>query len=206
MKERIRNTLLSGPFAATAAASFSLLAVLVVAWSLRHALVSPKTPWPPAPVWHGTGVLHSVDGAAYPLYLKLRFARKHEGLTPTSGKSNLIGTAAMCTPEKKRYDLEVTGSIDAWWAQNGKNVILYLRTERDAEPKLYFLLYGSWRGPELVLEDRGTLAGSFNRAGTAPISPPAPPGSAKNSEIILQYGDKNLWEAACPESPENGAR
>jgi hypothetical protein len=204
MKEQNRNRLPSGRSAGIAAVSSSLIVVLLVALSLRHAFVNPKTPWTPAPVWRGTGVLHSVDGAAYPLYLKLRFERKHEGL-PTSGKTNLIGTATVCTPQKNRYDLDVTGSVDAWWAQNGKNVILYLRTERDSNPKLYFLLYGSWRGPELVLEDRGTLANSFNPDGTARIAPQTHPHAAKNSEIILQHGDKSVLDAACPEGPEYGS-
>ena len=103
----------------------TVLILLLGVASLRHWLVNPKIPWEPAPAWHGTGVLQSAGGAKYPLYLKVRFERKHQGLEPTSGKTNLIGTATICTPQKIRFDLDVSGTVDAWWPEDGKNVVLY---------------------------------------------------------------------------------
>jgi hypothetical protein len=169
---------------------------------LRHRLAraAPNT-WPLAPVWQGSGVLHAENGCAYPLYLKLRFERKHEGSGPADGKTNLIGSASLCTAQKIPVDLEISGSLDGWWLEDGKPVTLYFRTERNSNPKLFFLLYGSWRGTELVLEDRGTLA-YFFKASTGTKNrlklPPPPP---QNTQITLHYGEKDEFEALCPSPP-----
>jgi hypothetical protein len=129
---------------------------------LRYRLVRvTRNSWPPAPVWQGTGVPHAANGSAYPLYVKLRFERKHEGSGPAEGKSNLIGTASRCPSPTTPLDVDIFGSLDALWLENGKPVTLYFRTERNSKPRLFFLLYGSRQGTELVLEDRGTLAYSF---------------------------------------------
>ena|ERR1700676_1461704 len=72
--------------------------LITVPLFLRHRLArATSNSWPPAPVWQGTGVLHGANGSAYPLYLKLRFERKHEGSGPADGKTNLIGTASLGT-------------------------------------------------------------------------------------------------------------
>jgi len=164
---------------------------------LRHRLArAASNSWPPAPVWRGSGILHAANGSAYPLYVKLRFERKHEGSGPADGKTNLIGTASLCTGEKSALDLEISGSLDAWWLENGKAVILYFRTERNS-PKLFFLLYGSWQGTELVLEDRGTLA-YFFKAATDTHSRLKPSATPKNTQITLHYGEKDQFEALCP--------
>jgi hypothetical protein len=178
---------------ATLVAFFLLITVPLF---LRHRLArATRNSWPPAPVWQGSGVLHAANGSAYPLYLKLRFERKHEGSGPAHGKTNLIGTASLCTAQKTPVDLEISGSLDAWWLENGKAVTLYFRTERNSNPKLFFLLYGSWQGTELVLEDRGTLA-YFFKASTDTKNQLKPP--SKNTQITLHYGEKNEFEAFCP--------
>jgi hypothetical protein len=165
---------------------------------LRHRLprAAPST-WPPAPVWQGSGVLHAANGSAYPLYLKLRFERKHQGSGPADGKTNLIGTASLCNAQKTPVDLDISGSLEAWWLENGKAVTLYFRTERNSNPKLFFLLYGSWQGTELVLEDRGTLA-YFFKASTDAKNRLKPPTLPNNTQITLHYGEKNEFETLCP--------
>jgi hypothetical protein len=131
------------------------------------------------------------------LYLKLRFERKHEGSGPADGKTNLIGTASLCTAQKTPVGLDISGSLDAWWFENGKPVTLYFRTGRNSNPKLFFLLYGSWQGTELLLEDRGTLAYFFdaNASGKSPLRPAT---TSRNTEITLHYGKKDEFEALCP--------
>jgi hypothetical protein len=164
---------------------------------LRHRLSrAARNTWPPAPVWQGSGVLHAANGSAYPLYLKVRFERKHDGSGPADGKTNLIGRASLCTAQKTPIDLEISGSFDGWWLENGKAVTLYFRTERNSSPKLFFLLYGSWQGTELVLEDRGTLAYFFKTSSDK--SRPKLPTTHKNTQITLHYGEKNEFEPLCP--------
>jgi hypothetical protein len=76
-------------------------------------------------------------------------------------------------------------------------VTLYFRTERNSNSKLFFLLYGWWQGTELVLEDRGTLA-HFFKISAENSSPLRPPGTPKNAQITLHYGEKDQFEALCP--------
>jgi hypothetical protein len=148
-------------------------------------------------VWQGTSVLQTENGATHPFYLKVRFERKHEGSGPADGKTNLIGIASLCTENKVPLELDISGLLDAWWLENGKAVTLYFRTERTSNPKLFFLLYGSWQGTELVLEDRGTLAHFFKASGDMK-NRPTPPGKAGNTRITLHYGKKDEFEALCP--------
>lgn len=187
------------PFQIAAGFAASLTFILLTTAPLLLRYRSARTPhtWPRAPVWQGNGVLQAANGSTFPLYVKLRFERKHGGAGPTDGKTNLIGTASLCTVQKSPLDLDISGSLDAWWLENGKAVTLYLRTERNSSPRLSFLLYGSWQGTELVLEDRGTLAYFFN-AGTDMKNWQRPPAKVKNAQITLRYGEKDEFEALCP--------
>ena len=176
---------------------FALAAVLALHQGLFN---RPLRSSAPSPVWHGNGFLRTGNSAGYPLFLKIRFEHKHGGNGFTDGKTNLIGTATICS-DSRPLDLEVSGTLDAWFAQNGKNVKLYLRTEKTVNPRLFFLLYGAWRGTDLVLEDRGTIVNLFNskksekelRASTL---------HGENSEITLHYGEKSEFDAFCPAPAE----
>ncbi len=193
-----------------AALAFFILFVSFVLF-VRARLVDSRTrSYTPAPVWHGLGLLNTAAAARYPLFLKIRFERKHQGAGPTEGKTNLIGTAQLCLPQQPPIDLEVAGALNSWFVENGKEVTLYLRTERNTNPKLFFLLYGSWQGSQLLLEDRGTLASFFaggrssNQEHPKKASPSAAPPLSPiygNSEIILHYAEKAEFDAVCPTSP-----
>ena len=76
-------------------------------------------------------------------------------------------------------------------------MILYFRTERNSNPRLFFLLYGSWQGTKLVLEDRGTLA-YFFRTGTDMESGLRAKTTLANTQITLHYAEKDEFEAFCP--------
>jgi len=187
---------------ATWIATFIALFLLItVPLLLRHSLPRvTRHSWPPAPVWQGSGVLHAANGSSDPFYVKLRFERKHEGSGPTDGKTNLIGTASLCTVQNTAVALDISGSLDAWWLENGKSVTLYFRTQRNSTPKLFFLLYGSWQGTELVLEDRGTLAYFFKRS--TDVTRLNPPSKLKNTQITLHYGEKDRFETLCPSATQ----
>jgi hypothetical protein len=185
------------PIAAWSVTLVAFFLLITVPLLLRHRLSrAARNTWPPAPVWQGSGVLHAANGSAYPLYLKVRFERKHDGSGPADGKANLIGTASLCTAQKTPIDLDISGSLDGWWLENGKAVTLYFRTEQNSSPKLFFLLYGSWQGTELVLEDRGTLA-YFFKTSTDKKSQRKPSTTHKNTQITLHYGEKNEFEPLC---------
>ena len=174
-----------------------MLALLLV---LRHRLVTPKLPRTPAPVWHGSGILRAPSGSTYPLYLKLRFERKHRGAAPTDGRTNLIGTAELCTMDGASYDLEVSGALDARRAQNGKPVVLYPRTEPNSGVKRFFVLYGSWQGASLVLADRGSFARFLATAPSAANPSRSTPPANYASDVSVPYGDKAVFDTMCPAS------
>jgi hypothetical protein len=178
--------------------TFFLLITAPLFFRYHFARVAHNT-WPPAPMWQGNGVLRGANGSAFPLFVKLRFERKHDGAGPTDGKTNLVGTASLCTAQKIPLHLDISGSLNAWWLENGKVVTLYFRTERNSNPKLFFLLYGSWQGTELVLEDRGSLAYFFT-ADSDMKTRLRPPATVKNAQITLRYGQKEEFEALCPSS------
>ena len=186
--------------------AYSVLAVLMLcafALVLRSGLFStPKRSAVLSPVWHGTGLLHSAGAATYPLFLKIRFERKHEGNGLTASKTNLIGTATICSAGQP-VDLELSGTLDAWFAQNGKDVIIYLRTEKSADPKRFFLLYGSWQGADMVLEDRGTIMYFLHPEETEREVSSRSPHQRENSEVVLHYGEKPEFDRLCPQRAGN---
>jgi hypothetical protein len=115
----------------------------------------------------------------------------------------LIGTATLCESKLGSVDLDVSGTLDAWFVENGKQVILYLRTERKTNPKLFFLLYGSWQGSALLLEDRGTFGylldgNAFAAAGRAAVWPQTRASRRINSEITLHYAERDEFDNSCP--------
>jgi hypothetical protein len=116
--------------------------------------------WTPALTWHGIGTLHSSSGANYPIFMELTVAMP-EGRRGGDGK-DLQGSAKICTPQGEVYPLNVTGYFKrAWLTMEGKPVTFYLRSRKDAEPKLSLTLVGQWSGPELQLEDKGNFAMTF---------------------------------------------
>jgi hypothetical protein len=139
------------------------LLVLLNPWSLRMG-----GRWTPALTWHGVGALHSSTGATYGFYMELwpYMSRGRGGYS--GGHQNMQGTAKICTPQGGMYPMTVSGYLkNAWLDADGKPITFYLRSLKDAPTKLNIDLYGSWRGQELVLEDKGNLAMSFSADGNA---------------------------------------
>ena len=138
------------------------LLLLLNPWSLHMG-----KRWTPALAWHGVGKLHSTTGASYGLYMELYPNLERGGRGAHSSRKNLEGTAKICTPEGDVYRMTVDGHVDAWLDADKKPLTLYMRSLKDAQPKLRADLYGSWQGEELVLDDRGSMAMSFAVDGKA---------------------------------------
>jgi len=150
----------------------------------------------PALTWHGYGRMHSSTGANYGLYLNLGFDMPR-GRGGMGRPDNLRGSAMLCTQQGALYKFEVSGREDAWFDTDGKKLDLFLRTPKDAGEKLRFDLFGGWKGTELVLEDKGNLAISFNADGTAKgfaIGPNAP---KEETRVTLQYGKQEAFDELC---------
>lgn len=137
------------------------LLLLLNPWSLHMG-----RRWTPALTWHGVGQLHSSTGASYGLFVELYPHLEHSRRGPSSRK-NVEGRAKICTPQGQVYALSVDGYLDAWLDADRKPLTLYLRSLKDAKPKLRADFHGSWQGEELVLDDKGSLAMSFAADGNA---------------------------------------
>jgi hypothetical protein len=169
--------------------------LLLNPWSLRMG-----GRWTPALTWHGVGKLHSTTGATYGLFMELspNLARGRRG--GHGSRQNLEGTAKICTPQGEVYAMTVDGYLtDAWLDADHKPITFYLRSPKDAPPKLRADFYGSWQGRELVLDDKGSMAMSFLADGSAKgylKGMNAPPEDTTGS---LRYAAESEFASVCGE-------
>ena len=85
----------------------------------------------------------------------------------------------------------------AWSDADGKPIEFYLRSLKGADPKLNLDLFGSWRGPELVVEDKGNWALSFTPDGHAKGYLHGTNSPAENTRGSLHYGIESEFNSAC---------
>jgi hypothetical protein len=156
--------------------------------------------WTPALTWHGVGKLHSTTGATYVFFIEVSPYLEHSrrgagGLGPSQ---NISGTAKICTPQGEVYPVTVTGYLKhAWLDADGKPLTFYLRSKKDATPKLNLDLYGSWQGQQMVLEDKGNWAMSFAPDGHAKGYLVGTNSPAENTSGSLSYAAEGDFTAAC---------
>jgi hypothetical protein len=148
---------------------------IVLCLALVYGAVVALDPWAvhiggrstPLLMWHGTGKLHTKGGMQYPLYVNFypssHFSRLHrEGLRPMGG---LQGDAWLCTSRGVTQRLKLGGTIYGGWSSTEGSLMAF----RLAEPKTidlgqrqgFFDLAGRWRGPQLVMDDRGSVGNTF---------------------------------------------
>ena len=167
----------------------AVVAILVVnPWSLH---IGGR--WTPALTWHGIGQLKSSTGATYGVFIEVG-PEMHRG----RGASNLGGRAKLCTPQGEIYSLRVNGYLkQAWLDADGKPVTFYLRSPQDTRPKISFTLFGAWHGPELVLDDKGSMAMSFSADGGAKGYLQGQNGPKENTAGILRYATEGEFSSVC---------
>ena len=160
--------------------------------------------WTPALTWHGVGKLHSSTGANYGLLMELsphlEHSRRSSGYGP---RKNIEGTAKICTPQGEIYRMTVDGYLRAWLDADNKPITFYLRSLKDAQPKLRIDLYGSWQGQQLVLDDKGSMAMSFAADGNAKgylVGTNAPTEDTAGS---LQYATESEFASVCGAKVKN---
>lgn len=124
--------------------------------------------WTPAMTWHGVGKLQSTTGAVYGLFLEVSPDMPYRRHTTAGGSDDLRGMAKLCTPLGEIYPLTLSSHIKLVWLDvDRKQATFYLRSPKNAQPKLNFEFYGRWQGQQLVLEDQGDMAMSFAADGHA---------------------------------------
>jgi hypothetical protein len=118
--------------------------------------------------WSGYGNLVSKNGT-YPLFISF-YPASHsssqlhlDGLRPTA---DTRGTAWLCTGSGVVHRLSLSGTIYGGWSST-ESSLMRIRLGEFRPIDLgqhtgYFDLYGRWRGPQLVMEDRGSYSSVYS--------------------------------------------
>ncbi len=148
--------------------------------------------WTPLLMWQGSGKLLTKGGIEYPLFVSF-FPSSHssqlrmDGQRPTGG---LQGSGWLCTSRGVTQPLQLSGTIYGGWRSTEGSLMAF----RLLEPKIidvgqgqgYFDLMGRWRGPELVMDDRGSVGSRF-RSGL----------KIEHASVTFDFGSYSDFKAAC---------
>lgn len=146
------------------------------------------------PVWAGVGVAQTPSG---PYTIHVWFSPSPSGsrILPSA---SISGSAYVCTPSGKRYSLRVTGGANGriWNNMNGHSFYLYASNRPffggltgDRRPRLNFS--GSWVGPNLEMDDEGTIAQAFLKDGT--LSPDPGGAHIKEKAVPITFTETSWW-------------
>jgi hypothetical protein len=150
--------------------------------------------WTPLLYWSAYGKLVTKSGT-YPLYVMFypsaQFSRLHlDGLRPTGG---LQGTGALCTSPGVVESLKLSGTLYSGWSSTDAALMQFrlmeIRVLNVGQQQGYFDLYGRWRGPALVMDDRDRASGKF-RSGL----------KVEHASITFDWGSFSDFKAACANS------
>jgi hypothetical protein len=178
----------------------SLLGVLAVAVAAVYGAAAVTAPWSfhiggrstPFLTWWGWGTLRTKDGHSYPLSIYFfpssRFSRlRLDGLRPTGG---LQGSARLCTSRGVVEQLDLSGTIYGGWRSTEGSLIDFRLFERKrfdvGQHTGYFDLYGRFRGPDLVMDDRGRYSSPL-RSGLR----------VEHGSVTFSWGGYRDFQAVC---------
>jgi hypothetical protein len=146
----------------------------------------------PLMYWSGSGKLLTTGGT-YPLYVSLfpssEFSQLSlDGLRPSGG---VQGSGSLCTSRGVIHRLNLNGTIYGGWWSTDIRLMKFNMIERkifDPAHAQGFTLYGRWRGPELVMDDRGEFGSAFGL-------------KIEHTSATLDWGPYSDFEAACMNAP-----
>jgi len=182
-----------------------LLGLVILCLAVVYAVAAITAPWSfhiggvPTPLlyWSGSGILRAKDGT-YPLYMLLypdaHFSRlRLDGLRPTGG---VQGSASLCTSPGVIQYLKLSGTIYGGWSSTEDSLISVRLLETKyfdvGQRQGYFDLYGRWRGPQLVMDDRGAWASTF-RSGVR----------IEHASVTLNRAGYSDFKTACASAAAN---
>jgi hypothetical protein len=155
------------------------------------------------PVWVGTGVVRAPWGS---FTIFLSFSPSPGGLhSPGAG---VEGGGWVCTPQGQKYSLRVTGGASGhiWNDMDGHTMSIsaYYRPfawqyhREDRRPALSFS--GQWVGPNLVMNDNGSVARAFHPDGTLKSYRESLPFGRDTLilPVVFTEGNYQLAFAGCP--------
>jgi hypothetical protein len=146
------------------------------------------------PVWAGEGVAQTSSG---PYIFHIWFSPTPSGsrILPST---SVRGSGYVCTPSGKRYTFSVRGGASGriWKDMDGHafslntfNEPFFFRLQGDWRPKLNFS--GSWEGPDLRMNDEGSIARAFLADGS--LSSGASGFHGKEDGIAITFHEASWW-------------
>jgi hypothetical protein len=154
------------------------------------------------PVWSGVGVAETPVGR-YQVHVWFSPSPSGSRILPSA---SITGTVYVCTPSGKGYSLNVTGGASGriWRDMDGHLFHLYASSRPffagltgDRRPKLNFS--GSWVGPNLQMDDEGTLAQAFLADGS--LSPGQGGAHLKDKAVPITFTETSWWwRGSCSKS------
>jgi len=177
----------------------TLFGLVILCLAVVYGVAAVTAPWSfhigglstPLLYWSASGSLHT-KGGNYPLYVLFypspNLSRLHlDGLRPTGG---VQGSGYLCTSRGVIQYLKLSGTIYNGWRSTEGSLINFRLLEWyffDSRPtRGYFDLDGRWNGPELVMDDRGSLGKTF-RSGM----------KIEHASVTLERASYSDFKAAC---------
>jgi len=153
------------------------------------------------PMWQGWGKMHS-SKAGGDYVLQVVFYPK---VGRTLGPRHVTGNAWLCTPRGEKFYLSLGGDFqkDLWLDSNGKTARFYMdnysaKSQFSGDRRPYLELSGKWNNPDLVMNDHGSIARSFEPDGRLYAGhSPSRPYMAEVVSVTLHEGNNSEFEAAC---------
>jgi hypothetical protein len=103
----------------------------------------------------------------------------------------------LCGPKLGTHKYSLSGTVySAWLSADGKRTVLHLYSPKNGQ-KLDFSLEGPWNGPQLAMNDRGSLAAGFNQDGSPRGVGVGMYGPKEKADVTLEYGSQSDFEALC---------
>lgn len=184
-------------------------ATLVVVGIVMLAATAVFSPWAfylggsfhVLPWWQGWGKAHAKSGD-YLLYVRINPSTKGSKMYL---ETNLGGEAYLCTPRGEKFTLKLGGGMRRHLnvSTDGEAIGLYMyytpwnySFTNDDRPRLE--LHGHWRNPNLVMDDKGSIAKAFQLDGTVYHGRGLPPAYAPEIvPITFTPGSYSDFSAAC---------
>jgi len=146
------------------------------------------------PVWAGVGVAQTQSG---PYTIHVWFSPGPAG-SRVLPSASVRGSAYVCTPTGKRYNLRVTGGAYGriWKDMDGHafsfsayNHPAFASLTGDRRPQLVFS--GQWVGPDLKMTDEGSITPAFLADGSLSSRPG--PSRSKENAVPVTFTETTWW-------------
>jgi hypothetical protein len=153
------------------------------------------------PMWSGWGRLHSTKAGGDFAVLVTFYPHIRKG----TGLTHVSGNAVLCTPAGEKLNLNLGGDFqrDLRRDTDGKTASFYMysytvSSQFSGDSRPHLELRGHWKNPDLVLDDHGSIARSFEPDGKLYTGhSTSRPYMAEVVPVTLHEGGEREFEAAC---------